>query len=178
MVNKFEAIGIAISIGALVLALFLIRVETTNDNLALSDTNSQSGAVFVADSENQSAAVADAVIEAANGSGDIQRLIIDDVIIGDGDGVFSGSTVTVHYIGTLQNGQQFDNSYLKGSPFSFTIGEGKVIKGWEQGVVGMREGGQRILVIPPELAYGSDGFGPIPSNATLVFAIELLSVDE
>jgi len=105
-------------------------------------------------------------------------LIIDDVIIGTGAPVEEGDTLAVHYIGRLQNGQEFDNSYKKGVPFTFEVGEGKVIAGWEQGVIGMKEGGQRILVIPSELAYGRGGFGPIPPNAVLVFSIELISVNE
>jgi peptidylprolyl isomerase len=82
----------------------------------------------------------------------------------------------VHYVGTLQNGTEFDNSKKRGQPFEFTVGAGQVIKGWDQGLVGMKVGGQRILVIPPDMAYGERGVGPIPGNATLVFSIELIDV--
>jgi FKBP-type peptidyl-prolyl cis-trans isomerase len=84
--------------------------------------------------------------------------------------------VSVHYIGTLQDGTEFDNSKKRGAPFEFKVGEGRVIAGWEEGLVGMQVGGQRVLVIPPEKAYGSNGVGPIPGNATLVFSIELLEI--
>lgn len=176
--TKFEAAGIALSIAVLVLALWIVRVQSVNEDLAQLADREQSAAVFIGDSENRRAAIADALIEAGKGTSDIKRLIIDDVVLGDGEVVEAGDRVTVHYIGTLQNGQQFDNSYERGEPFSFEVGEGRVIKGWEEGIAGMREGGQRILVIPPELGYGSEGFGPIPGNATLVFAVELLSVEE
>jgi FKBP-type peptidyl-prolyl cis-trans isomerase len=104
------------------------------------------------------------------------KLVIDDIVIGTGEEVKEGDTVSVHYIGTLPDGTEFDNSNKRGEPFEFTVGEGRVIKGWEDGLVGMKVGGQRILVIPPELAYGSQAMGPIPANSTLVFAIELLEI--
>lgn len=175
-VSKFEAVGIGVSVAAMALALFLLRL----DGAALSSTgdqmsDAQLAAVVVADNEVEGAARADAIVEASS-SGRVDRLIIDDVTIGDGDMVEEGDTVSVHYIGTLQNGQQFDNSYAKGTPFEFTVGDGKAIAGWEQGIIGMKEGGERILVVPPELGYGENGYGPIPGNATLVFAIELLEI--
>jgi FKBP-type peptidyl-prolyl cis-trans isomerase len=177
MFNKFEAFGIAVSIGAMVLALWFIRIETTTDTLANITADTQSAAVYVAGGENQDAAIAEAVIEASNGTGKLSKLIIDNIVLGEGAAVVVGDTVSVHYIGSLQNGQQFDNSYVKGAPFTFTTGEGKVIAGWEEGIVGMKVGGQRVLVIPSELGYGKNGFGPIPGGAVLVFAIELLSIE-
>lgn len=176
--NKFETYGIGFSIAAMALALYIIELRTTPASLISATSEDTSGAVYVADGDNQRAAVADAFIESSGGDATLERLIIDDVVIGDGTEVVEGNTVTVHYIGTLQNGQQFDNSYLKGAPFTFTVGSSRVIEGWNEGLVGMREGGQRIIVVPPDMAYGRSGFGPIPGNATLVFAIELLSVDE
>ena len=107
-----------------------------------------------------------------------------DVRVGTGAEATAGRRVTVHYTGWLYSasgpenkGQQFDSS-VGGTPFSFTLGASEVIRGWDQGVVGMRVGGQRRLVIPPGLAYGSTGAGGgrIPPNATLIFDIELLSV--
>ncbi|MFT5037299.1 MAG: FKBP-type peptidyl-prolyl cis-trans isomerase [Candidatus Azotimanducaceae bacterium] len=178
MFNKFEALGIAVSIGAMVLALWFIRIDSTTNSLANVSSDTQSAAIYVADGDNQNAAIADAVIESSNGTGDLTKIIIDDVTLGEGREVVLGDTVLVHYIGTLQNGQQFDNSYVKGTAFEFEVGEGRVIAGWEQGIVGMKKSGQRILVIPPHLGYGESGFGPIPANATLVFAIELLGIDE
>lgn len=175
-INRFEAVGIGVSVAAMALALFLLRVDSTAFSSTGDDaSNTQPAAVVVADNEIEGAARADAIVEASS-SGRVDRLIIDDVTIGEGSAVEEGDTVSVHYIGTLQNGQQFDNSYAKGTPFEFVVGDGKAIAGWEQGLVGMKEGGQRILVVPPELGYGANGYGPIPGDATLVFAIELLEI--
>lgn len=104
-------------------------------------------------------------------------LKIEDQVIGEGSIAESGNSVSVHYTGTLPDGSKFDSSLDRGRPFEFTLGEGRVIKGWEQGVLGMKVGGKRKLQIPPELAYGARGFPPvIPANATLHFEIELLAV--
>ena len=81
-----------------------------------------------------------------------------------------------HYIGKLEDGTKFDSSYDRGEPFSFQIGLRQVIEGWETGIMGMKVGGKRKLVIPPELGYGSRGIGPIPPNSVLTFEVELLSV--
>ena len=178
MLNKFEAYGIAISIGLMVLALWILRTDNTTEQLAaLSETN-QSASVHIAGEQTTRSAVADAVIDASDASGNLEKLIIDDVVIGTGETVAEGDTVSVNYIGTLQNGQEFDNSYKRGEAFTFEVGEGRVIAGWEEGVLGMKEGGQRILVIPYQKAYGESGFGPIPAKANLVFAIELVSVEK
>jgi peptidylprolyl isomerase len=85
-----------------------------------------------------------------------------------------GDTLTVHYVGTFENGAVFDSSYARGEPITFRLGTGAVIQGWDQGLVGMRVGGKRRLIIPPELAYGSQGFGTIPPNTPLRFEVELL----
>jgi len=107
----------------------------------------------------------------------IEGLIIDDVVVGrNGEEAIVGSTVTVHYVGEFEDGTVFDSSRDRGAPFEFVLGSGFVIPGWDIGIQGMRVGGQRTLTIPPELAYGSSGVGPIPPNATLTFSIELLSV--
>ncbi len=176
-VSKFEAAGIGLSIALMALALFLVRMEGSIFNPEEPAVSAaETPTVVVADTADQSAALANAILEASGDTDSVERLIIDDVTIGTGDAVTEGDTVTVHYVGTLQNGQQFDNSYTKGEPFTFTVGAARVISGWEQGVIGMQEGGTRILVVPPELGYGADGYGPIPANATLVFAVELLSI--
>lgn len=105
-------------------------------------------------------------------------LVIVDEIVGNGDEAIPGTTVTVHYLGTLVDGTMFDASRNRGSNgFTFSLGRGEVIKGWDLGVAGMKVGGKRKLTIPPELAYGNRAVGSIiPANATLVFDVELLKV--
>ncbi len=104
-------------------------------------------------------------------------LYIQDVVEGDGARADSGDVVTVHYTGWLPNGNSFDSSREGDEPFEFALGYGRVIDGWDQGVVGMKVGGQRRLVIPPALGYGESGMGPIPGSSTLVFDVELLDVE-
>jgi FKBP-type peptidyl-prolyl cis-trans isomerase len=103
-------------------------------------------------------------------------LVIEDLVVGTGATAAAGDTVTVHYIGTLTNGSKFDSSYDRNLPYTFLVGAGRVIAGWDQGVPGMKVGGKRRLTIPPDLAYGSQGRGVIPPNATLVFEIDLLAI--
>lgn len=100
-----------------------------------------------------------------------------DVVVGTGAEAISGKTVTVHYSGRFINGQEFDSSVRRGTPFTFTLGGGQVIKGWDQGVQGMKVGGKRTLAVPPSLGYGANDYGPIPGNSTLIFDIELLKVE-
>jgi FKBP-type peptidyl-prolyl cis-trans isomerase len=98
-----------------------------------------------------------------------------DIRVGNGDVAKEGSRVRVHYTGWLTTGKKFDSSVDAGKPFDFTIGDGEVIKGWEEGITGMRVNGKRQLRIPPALGYGADGSPPdIPPNATLIFDIKLL----
>ena len=104
-------------------------------------------------------------------------LKITDLVEGTGTEAQSGNTVSVNYRGTLTNGQEFDSSYRRNQAFTFPLGGGRVIRGWDEGVVGMKEGGKRRLVIPPDLAYGSRGAGGvIGPNETLIFEIELVKV--
>jgi FKBP-type peptidyl-prolyl cis-trans isomerase FkpA len=96
---------------------------------------------------------------------------------GDGETAEAGSMISVHYVGTLENGEKFDASRDRGTPFQFELGAGSVIAGWDEGVQGMQVGGIRILTIPPDLAYGQAGAPPaIPANATLIFEVELLEI--
>lgn len=104
------------------------------------------------------------------------KLKIEDLKKGTGKEAKSGDTVTVQYVGKLENGTVFDSSYTRKQPFTTQIGTGQVIAGWDQGIPGMRVGGKRRLTIPPSLGYGDQGQGAIPPNATLIFEIELLDV--
>lgn len=101
---------------------------------------------------------------------------VEDLKIGGGATATAGKVVSAHYNGRFPDGKKFDSSYDAGLPIEFLLGAGKVIKGWDLGIEGMRVGGKRKLTIPPELAYGARGGGPIPPNATLVFDVELLGV--
>ena len=108
-------------------------------------------------------------------------LIINDTVVGTGKAAKAGEDVSVHYTGWLfyggERGKKFDSSKDRGQPFQFALGGGQVIKGWDEGVQGMKVGGSRTLTIPPELGYGSRGAGGvIPANATLIFEVELLGV--
>ena len=105
-------------------------------------------------------------------------LIVEEVVVGDGALAEAGQRVKVHYTGWLTDGTKFDSSKDRGDPFVFPLGAGHVIKGWDEGVQGMKVGGTRKLTIPPTLGYGARGAGGvIPPNATLVFDVELLGVD-
>ncbi|RME58940.1 FKBP-type peptidyl-prolyl cis-trans isomerase [Candidatus Parcubacteria bacterium] len=107
---------------------------------------------------------------------DTSGLVVEDIQEGTGEEVHNGDTVRVHYKGTLEDGTVFDSSYQRKQPFEFTVGQGAVIKGWDLGLLGMKVGGKRRLVIPPSLAYGKEGRGSIPPDATLIFEIELLDI--
>ena len=108
----------------------------------------------------------------------ITDLQIEDLVAGLGEEAKEGDRVSVNYLGTLSDGTKFDSSYDRNEPFSFTLGAGEVIQGWDAGVSGMKVGGKRKLTIPPDLAYGESGAGSaIPPNATLIFEIELLKVE-
>jgi FKBP-type peptidyl-prolyl cis-trans isomerase FkpA len=104
-------------------------------------------------------------------------LLKEDLVVGKGAGAESGNDIVVHYVGWLTDGRQFDSSRARRDPLDFALGAGDVIKGWDQGIEGMRTGGKRKLTIPAELAYGDKGCGGvIPPHATLVFEVELLEI--
>ena len=123
------------------------------------------------------------IISCDSNEGNMQKLenglLIEDIVVGDGNEAKDHNKVVVNYTGTLENGSIFDSSLKPGrDPFTFTLGVGSVIKGWDQGVKGMKVGGKRKLVIPSELGYGDKGAGNvIPPNTTLYFEVELLEVE-
>ncbi len=106
-----------------------------------------------------------------------QGLLSQDTLVGGGDLAQKGDRVTVHYTGKFVDGAVFDSSVSRGEPFQFVLGGGQVIKGWDEGIVGMRVGGKRTLSVPPELGYGANDYGPILGGSTLIFDVELLKVD-
>ncbi len=108
---------------------------------------------------------------------EIQGMKVEITKQGTGVAVKAGDNAMVHYVGTLADGKKFDSSIDRNAPFTFMVGAGRVIKGWDLGVLGMKVGEKRKLTIPPALAYGEAGFGPIPKSATLTFEVELLKIN-
>lgn len=154
----------------------LVRVKSNNQ----SDTTSNQVAATLGTADIPTPTTSDKMEDAMTNSQTVEPvdLIIEDLIEGEGTEVVEGSTVNVHYTGTLTDGKKFDSSLDRGQTFEFIVGEGQVIEGWDQGLLGMKVGGKRKLTIPPALAYGERGAGGvIPPNATLVFEIELVSVE-
>jgi len=137
-----------------------------------------------ASSDNAAVAASDAAVVQTEQSAGVTELQVTDVIKGEGATASAGQDVVVHYTGWLyqpgepdSKGKKFDSSLDSGQPFVFPLGGGRVIQGWDQGVAGMQVGGKRLLIIPPEMAYGASGAGGvIPPNATLIFEVELLEI--
>jgi FKBP-type peptidyl-prolyl cis-trans isomerase len=102
----------------------------------------------------------------------------NDVTVGGGEVAEPGDRITAHYVGVLTNGQVFDSSRDRNAPISFTLGVGQVIRGWDEGIKGMREGGKRVLTIAPDYGYGSEGVGAIPPDSTILFEVEVLDVQK
>jgi len=173
-INKYETLGIFGSIAVMAIALALITQKTDDRITQQPAQETQVGSV-VTTSDTKS--LAHTLHDVAGNDNQLQEVVIDDVTFGTGEAVAIGDTVRVHYIGSTQDGVQFDNSYVRGEPFTFTVGEQKVIEGWERGIQGMQVGGERVLVIPPKYAYGNRQVGPIAANSTLVFVVELLAIE-
>lgn len=108
----------------------------------------------------------------------VEELIIEDLQEGTGEAVVSGDNITIHYTGMLTNGAVFDSSVERGEPFKTQIGVGQLIAGWDEGIPGMKVGGKRKLTIPAHKAYGNRNIGKIPANSTLIFDVELISIDK
>jgi FKBP-type peptidyl-prolyl cis-trans isomerase len=116
--------------------------------------------------------------EAIETTNNMPKVTIQDITVGSGDTAEEGNTVVVNYVGMFTDGKVFDSSVARKEPFTFTLGAGQVISGWEQGLQGMKVGGKRVIVVPPQLGYGDKDYSIIPANSTLVFQIELLSVSK
>ncbi len=174
--NKYEAFGIFLSIAIMAIALAGIRFKGDVFAQNATNTNQQAG-VISASNEEEKNDIEQTLLDASSSSGKLIKLVVDDVRVGSGEEVQVGDTVTVHYTGTTQDGVRFDSSHDRGTPFTFMVGEGKVIQGWEKGLLGMKVGGERILVIPAEMAYGNRQVGLIPPNSPLVFIVELLEIE-
>lgn len=154
---RFDLKNIAIILGALLFFVVIFMIFSPKEKPGQESSNQNTTAV---------SATPSATVKS------------EDMTVGKGATAVNGSTVTVNYIGYLTDGKKFDSSYDRKQPFTFKVGNGDVIKGWDLGVIGMKVGGKRKLTIPPDLAYGPSGNPPtIPPNATLVFEIELLKVE-
>lgn len=176
--NRYEIIGIVASITVVVLALAIARFFPFQKNDTGTEQLSKSDIIVVdASITDKDAALRTAVLDGSAKDGRITKLIVHDLSVGNGREARIGDTVTVHYIGLLKDGPEFDNSYKKGAPLAFKVGAGEVIEGWERGIIGMKEGGKRILIVPSDMAYGNTVVDPLPANATLIFSIELLSIE-
>ena len=170
--------------GAAMASLFAAQARPAVSSSFELDPDDPNPTLFVMASENDQTSGAE-IAQASGLGGELNApkerttpsgLRITDLVIGDGAEANAGQTVAVNYRGTLANGTEFDSSYGRG-PFSFPLGGGRVIQGWDEGVAGMKVGGKRKLVIPPDLAYGDRGAGGvIPPNATLTFEVELLRI--
>ena len=130
-------------------------------------------------SGTKAGAAAPSTPEATAGAGPqtlADGLVIEDLVLGQGIAAVPGKRVSVHYTGMFTDGRKFDSSLDRGQPYTFRLGSGEVIKGWDEGVAGMKIHGKRKLTVPPSLGYGPNGYGPIPGNSTLMFEVELLDI--
>lgn len=173
---KLTQTGIAVA-----LALVLIIVFFVLPSLSVFGTSTSSGAAASGTTtinNNIKTAATTSMSDQINTTPQATQLIEQDEVIGTGATAVAGDTITVNYVGSLTNGTVFDASADHGtSGFTFVLGAGSVIKGWDEGIVGMRVGGKRKLIIPASLAYGNQAIGNIiPANSTLIFEIELLKV--
>ena len=175
MNKKYLVILLIILILIIVGAYFLVQPKKQNAQPA-SETAALSQVQSTTDNQGS---VATDQNQKTPTSYNIQGMKVEILKEGSGDAAKSGDAVTVNYVGTLENGTKFDSSIDRGTPFQFTLGQNRVIQGWELGVVGMKVGEKRKLTIPPELGYGDQAVGGvIPANATLVFEIDLLGINK
>lgn len=162
MLTKYQWIGI---IAAIIIVFVFFGFDNIFNSLIWSDATADTSLEEGTDSKT---------MDSETQSG----LIVEDVVVGTGAEATNGTLVSVNYTGTFTNGVKFDSSYDRGQPIQFVLGTGYVIKGWDLGILGMKVGGKRKLVISPELGYGSTARGSIPPNSTLLFDVELVAVDK
>lgn len=155
----------------ILIGAYLLMNRGAQDNQPNQPTATDTSGQEISSSTSTSATV--------NNTSPMSELIKEDLKVGEGQEAKKGDTITVNYVGTLTDGKKFDSSYDREESFSFTLGAGEVIEGWDEGVVGMKVGGKRKLIIPGAMAYGDYGRPPvIPPNATLIFEVELVSIDK
>lgn len=154
--SRNESIGVAVALGVVTYLLFsgplmgLFNSDASTNNSGANALNSMNQAGFNS----------------------------QDVTVGQGLTAASGDIIAAHYVGKLENGQVFDSSRDRGAPIQFQLGAGQVIRGWDEGIVGMKQGGTRILTISPEFGYGAQAVGSIPANSTLIFEVELVGIQK
>ena len=178
--NRYETIGIAVSIVVIIGVLAASRFFPFSFPYRTVDTaDTTPSDIITVDphAKDQMTALRQALIDGSTGDDRITKLIVQDVRVGTGREARAGDTVAINYIATQKDGPEFDNTYKKNAPLSFKVGAGEVIKGLEEGIVGMKEGGKRILVVPSELGYGNTPVNTLPAHATLIFAIEIVSIE-
>lgn len=162
-------------IRVVIAAVALLAVSCSSDADEATPTDTTDAVAAVVTTDEVIALVNDAGFDLADAPP--SDLTVIDTRVGGGAEAVAGVTADVHYSGvSWSTGEMFDSSWQRNASFPFLLGEGRVITGWDQGVAGMREGGQRLLILPPEFAYGDQGTGPIGPGETLIFVVDLLSV--
>jgi FKBP-type peptidyl-prolyl cis-trans isomerase len=155
-------------------------VITSSDNISLTDNSKTTPTVSDATQDSLPSSITTPTLSISptmTQYQEVTELKVEDLQVGNGPEVKSGDQISINYLGTLTNGTKFDSSYDRGQPFTTQIGVGQVIEGWDKGVVGMKVGGKRRLIIPPQMGYGERGAGNvIPPNATLIFEVELMGI--